>query len=81
MSEVDEMKQIENHMVVGPDSFDDVVECEHDEWTHGETEEVCDIEISFHITCDSCGEDGYIVYRPPLVQGAKRNSFDIEVVW
>ena len=83
MSEVDEMEQIENHMVVGPDSFDDVVECEHDELTHGETEEVCNTEISFHITCDSCGEEGYVVYKPKPRKMAEviRPTFEIEVVW
>lgn len=77
--------RIENHMVVGPDSFDRVVECDHEEWSHGEVEEITHNEISFSITCDSCREHGYVIYRPCRVRynGNQKEEieFDTELEW
>ena len=82
MNEIDGMEQIENHMVVGPDSFDEVVECKHEDWTHGENEVITNMEISFCIRCDACSEEGYVIYRPnQLLHEAALGLFDIEVVW
>ena len=84
MNEVDEMTQIENHMVVGPDEFDEVVECKHEDWTHGENEVITNMEISFCIRCDACNEEGYVIYRPKAfapTPPARLPTFAIEVVW
>jgi hypothetical protein len=83
---------VENHMVVGPDSFDEVVECKHEEWSHGEAEDITNMEISFSVTCDGCSEEGYVIYRPsfsdtynPKVHGKTKlyNGLVIEgeVMW
>ena len=52
------MEQVENHMVVGPDSFDEVIECKHEEWSIVEVETYGVDWAILHIKCESCREMG-----------------------
>ena len=54
------MSQVENHMVVGPDSFDKVVECKHKNWSIEDVSTHGDDWVQFDIRCDECDETGYI---------------------
>lgn len=49
---------VENHMVVGPDEFDEVVKCKHEDWSIVEVETASNDWAILHIRCDSCREMG-----------------------